>query len=74
MFQRTHASWRAILERGDVSRTLMSCQIKDYHGAPLTLTAALFHFMPLHQLFTKPAKEMERVPGESWRREGRTGG
>lgn len=52
----------------------MSCQIKDYHGAPLTLTAALFHFMPLHQLFTKPAKEMERVPGECWRGKGQNRG
>lgn len=40
---------------------LVSCQIKDYQGAPLKLTATLFHFLLPHHLFARPVREMERV-------------
>lgn len=32
---------------------LMSCQIMDYQGAPLKLTAALFHLLLPHQLLAE---------------------
>lgn len=44
----------------------MSCQIRDYQGAPLKLTA-LFHFLLPYQLFAKPVREMERLPRVSER-------
>lgn len=47
---------------------LMSCQIKDYQGAPLRLTAALLH-SPAPAFLEKPVREMERASSEGWREE-----
>lgn len=48
----------------------MSCQIKDYQGAPLKLSSVdPLHFPP--SAVCKTVREMERLSGECWKRVSR---